>query len=65
MYNLYFVFFWLGDLMWITSMANHGAVGGISERRRSSCSSFILLNIVGFDKSEFVATTMFNQKDCV
>ena len=25
--------------MWITSMGNHGAVGGISERRRSSCSS--------------------------
>ena len=28
------------DLMWITSMGNHGAAGGISECRRSSCSSF-------------------------
>ena len=28
------------DLMWITSMGNHGAARGISERRRSSCSSF-------------------------
>ena len=28
------------ELMWITSMGNHGASGGISERRRSSCSSF-------------------------
>ena len=29
------------DLMWITSMGNHGpAGGGISECRRSSCSSF-------------------------
>ena len=28
------------DLMWITSMGNHGAGGGISERRHSSCSSF-------------------------
>ena len=28
--------------MWITSMGNHGAAGGISECRRSSCSSFIL-----------------------
>ena len=27
--------------MWITSMDNHGAAGGISERRRSSCSSFL------------------------
>ena len=26
-------------LMWITSMGNHGAAGGISERRHSSCSS--------------------------
>ena len=25
-------------LMWITSMGNHGAAGGISEHRRSSCS---------------------------
>ena len=32
------------DLMWITSMGNHGAAGGISERRRSSCSSFSLLS---------------------
>ena len=28
------------DLMWIISMGNHGAVGGISERRHSSCSSY-------------------------
>ena len=27
--------------MWITSMGNHGAAGGISERRHSSCSSYI------------------------
>ena len=26
--------------MWISSVGNHGAAGGISERRRSSCSSF-------------------------
>ena len=28
--------------MWITSMGNHRAAGGISERRRSSCSSFFM-----------------------
>ena len=28
--------------MWITSMGNHGAAGGISECRRSSCSSYYL-----------------------
>ena len=28
--------------MWITSMGNHGAAGVISERRRSSCSSWHL-----------------------
>ena len=28
------------DVMWIASMGNHGAVGGISERRLSSCSSY-------------------------
>ena len=28
--------------MWITSMGNHGAAEGISERRRSGCSSFQL-----------------------
>ena len=27
------------DLMWNTSMSNHGAAGCISERRRSTCSS--------------------------
>ena len=27
--------------MWIISMGNHVAVGGISERRRSSCSSYL------------------------
>ena len=31
------------NLVWITSMGNHGVAGGISERRRSSCSSFISL----------------------
>ena len=31
---------WTWDLMWITSVGNHGAAGGISERRRSSCSSW-------------------------
>ena len=30
-------------LMWITSMCNHGAAGGISERRHSSCSSSLCL----------------------
>ena len=34
--NFDFVLTW--DLMWITSMGNHGMAGGISERRRSSCS---------------------------
>ena len=29
--------------MWITSMGNHGAAGGISERRHSSCSSLDLI----------------------
>ena len=28
------------DLMWIPSVGNHGAAEGISERRRSSCSSW-------------------------
>ena len=28
--------------MWTTTMGNHGAVGGISERRRSSCPSLLL-----------------------
>ena len=32
--------------MWITSMGNHGAVGGISERRRSSCSSLCLSSLI-------------------
>ena len=32
--------------MWITSMGNHGAAGGISERRCSSCSSFICVMVV-------------------
>ena len=27
--------------MWISSVGNHGAAGGISERRRSSCSSYL------------------------
>ena len=40
---IYLVLTW--DLMWITSMGNHGAVGGISKRRRSS-SSFFLLQIL-------------------
>ena len=34
------VLFWL-DLIWITSMGNHGAMGGISECRHSSCSNII------------------------
>ena len=41
-YNLYLwlclVLAW--DLMWFTSMGNHGAAVGISEWGRSSCSSF-------------------------
>ena len=31
---------WTWDLMWITSMGNHGVAGGISECRHYSCSSF-------------------------
>ena len=31
------------DLMRITSMGNHGAAGGISERRHSSCSSYFCM----------------------
>ena len=27
-------------------MGNHGAAGGISERRRSSCSSLILITVL-------------------
>ena len=42
------VFTWV--LMWITSMGIHGAAGGISERRRSSCSSFILYNFLRYVK---------------
>ena len=30
--------------MWITSVGNHGAAGGISERRCSSCSSLVLVD---------------------
>ena len=40
-WNFYFVFFLTWDLMWITSTCNQGAAGGISERRRSNCSSYI------------------------
>ena len=46
--------------MWITSMGNHGAAGGISECRRSSCSSFFCIiplsersnNLVVFEKKQ-------------
>ena len=31
------------DLMWIIGMGNHGAVGAISERSRSSCSCYVYL----------------------
>ena len=31
---------WVRPLMWITTMGNHGVAGGISERRRSSFSSY-------------------------
>ena len=34
------------DLVWITSMGNHGAAEGISECRRSSCSS--LMTVIPF-----------------
>ena len=34
------------DLMWTTSMGNHGAAGGISECWRSSCSSYYICNKV-------------------
>ena len=34
------------DLIWIPSMGNHGAAGGISERRRSSCSSCRRVKVV-------------------
>ena len=33
--------------MWITGMGNHGVVGGISELRRSSCSSLAWSLIIG------------------
>ena len=32
--------------MWITSMGNHGAAGGISERRRSSCSGWTSVDLI-------------------
>ena len=34
--------FYIWDLMWITSMGDQGAVGGISECRHSSCSSLCI-----------------------
>ena len=33
------------DLMWITSMDNHGAAGGISEPKHSSCSSYYYFGV--------------------
>ena len=49
--------FWLcliltRELIWITSMGNHGASGGISEHRHSSCSSC----------SNFMCPSMWNWK---
>ena len=38
------------DLMWITSMGNHGVAGGFSERRRSSCSSWYLTKWMWVDR---------------
>ena len=38
--QLWLCLFMTWDLMWITSMGNHGAAGGISDRRRSSYSSW-------------------------
>ena len=37
-YNFWLCLVLTWDLMWIPSMGNHGAAGGISEHRRSSCS---------------------------
>ena len=31
------------NLMWITSVGNHGATGGISEPRHCSCSSYVII----------------------
>ena len=38
--------------MWITSMGNHGAAGGISECRRSSCSSWKKLKEYHYDSRQ-------------
>ena len=48
-YNFDFVLFWLGiwceSLIWIIG-PRHGAAGGISECRRSSCSNLVLIKIL-------------------
>ena len=51
--NFDFVLFFTWDLMWITSMGNHGAVGGISERRHSSCSSLSFFQTIYGVKGEY------------
>ena len=40
--KLWLCLFLTWDLMWITGIGNHGAAAGISERRRSSCSSYVM-----------------------
>ena len=47
--NFDFVFYLTWDLMWITSMGNHGAAGGISECSRSSfsiCKVSLLISVI-------------------
>ena len=46
------------DLMWIASMGNPGAAGGISERRHFSCSSFGSLVIVRLLIESFLCLRM-------
>ena len=67
--NIDFVLF--THLMWIASMGNQGAAGGISERRRSSCSSWsrscliITKNdkMILADSEEFPQNISFRIKD--
>ena len=48
--------------MWITSMGNHGAAGGISERRLSSCSSISVKWVFSLHEIIAVADVMVKQK---
>ena len=53
--------------MWITSMGNHGAAGGISECRHSSCSSLLSSFLVYsflFHSSLFISTKTVTLISC-